>query len=94
LLNKTGAREQALTREAGQTQTQTLTGELTARLREVSEAIGDLQVTRKTLISPAGHDDDQAAAAEPAGPSPATCAWPWTWTCRSCPRIPRTSGQS
>jgi hypothetical protein len=44
--------------------------ELTARLREVSETISDLQITRKTLISLAGQDDSQAAA-EPAGPSPA-----------------------
>jgi hypothetical protein len=69
LLDKIDAREQALTREAGQTQT--LIDELTARLRELSETISDLQITRKTLISLAGQDDDQAAAAEPAGPSPA-----------------------
>jgi hypothetical protein len=69
LLDKIDAREQALTREAGQTQT--LIDELTARLRELSEEIENLQITRKTLISLAGQDDDQAAAAEPAGPSPA-----------------------
>jgi hypothetical protein len=68
LLDKIDAREQQLTSEAGQTQT--LIGELTAKLRELSEAISDLQITRKTLISLAGHDDDQPAA-EPAGPSPA-----------------------
>jgi hypothetical protein len=66
LLDKIDAREQALTREAGQTQAQI--DELTARLRELNEAISDLQITRKTLISLAGHDDDQPAA-EPAGPS-------------------------
>jgi hypothetical protein len=69
LLDKIDAREQALTREAGQAQA--LIGELTAKLRELDEAISHLQITRKTLISLAGHDDDQAAAAEPAGPSPA-----------------------
>ena len=68
LLDKIEAREQALTREAGQTQA--LIDELTARLRELSEEIGNLQITRKTLISLAGQDDDQPAA-EPAGPSPA-----------------------
>jgi hypothetical protein len=67
LLDRIDAREQALTREAGQVQAQI--DELTARLRELSEAISDLQVTRKTLISLAGQDDDQPAA-EPAGPSP------------------------
>jgi hypothetical protein len=68
LLDKIDAREQALTREAGQAQAQIC--ELTARLRELEEAISDLQITRKTLISLAGQDDDQAAA-EPAGPSTA-----------------------
>jgi hypothetical protein len=68
LLDKIDAREQALTREAGQAQARI--DELTARLRELDEAISDLQVTRKTLISLAGHDDSQLAA-EPAGPSPA-----------------------
>jgi hypothetical protein len=67
LLDKIDAREQALTREAGQTQT--LIDELTARLRELDEAISHLQITRKTLISLAGQDDQPAA--EPAGPSPA-----------------------
>jgi hypothetical protein len=67
LLDKIDAREQALTREAGQTQARI--DELTARLRELDEAISDLQITRKTLISLAGQDDDQPAA-EPAGPSP------------------------
>jgi len=68
LLDKIDAREQALTREAGQAQAQI--DELTARLREVNEAISDLQVTRKTLLSLAGHDDGQPAA-ESAGPPPA-----------------------
>lgn len=68
LLDKIDAREQALTREAGQAQAQV--DELTARLRELNEAISDLQITRKTLISLAGQDDGQPAAG-PAGPSPA-----------------------
>ena len=68
LLDKIDAREQALTREAGQAQARI--DELTARLRELEEAISDLQITRKTLISLAGHDDGQPAA-EPAGPPPA-----------------------
>jgi hypothetical protein len=67
LLDKIDAREQALARQADHAQAQI--GELTARLRELHEAISDLQVTRKTLISLAGPDDDQPAA-EPAGPSP------------------------
>lgn len=66
LLDRIDAREQQLTREAGQAQTQI--DELTARLRELNQAISDLQITRKTLISLAGHDDQTAA--EPAGPSP------------------------
>jgi hypothetical protein len=68
LLDKIDAREQALAREAGEVQA--MIDELTARLREVSEAISDLQVTRKTLISIASQDDGRPAA-EPAGPSPA-----------------------
>lgn len=68
LPDKIDAREQALTREAGQAQAQI--DELTAKVRELSEAISDLQITRKTLISLAGHDDGRPAA-EPAGPSPA-----------------------
>jgi hypothetical protein len=66
LLDRIDAREQALAREAGQVQAQI--DELTARLRELNEAISDLQVTRKTLISLAGQDDEPAA--EPAGQSP------------------------
>ena len=68
LLDRIDAREQALAREAEQARA--LIDELTARLRELDEAISDLQITRKTLISLAGHDDDQPAA-EPAGPPPA-----------------------
>jgi hypothetical protein len=68
LLDKIDAREQALAREAGQAQAQV--EELTARLRELNEAISDPQVTRKALISLAGHDDAQPPA-EPAGPPPA-----------------------
>ena len=67
LLDKIDAREQALAREAGEAQAQI--DELTARLRELNEAISDLQVTRKTLIALTGQDEDQPAA-EPAGPSP------------------------
>jgi len=66
LLDKIDAREQALTREAEQAQDRI--DELTARLRELHEAISDLQVTRKTLISLAGQDDSQPAAE--AGPAP------------------------
>jgi hypothetical protein len=68
LLDKIDAWEQALTRDAGHAQAQI--AELTARLCELEEAISDLQITRKTLISLAGQDDDQPAA-EPAGPSAA-----------------------
>jgi hypothetical protein len=66
LLDTIDAREQALTREAGKAQA--MIDELTARLRELTEAISDLQITRKTLISLAGQDDIQAAA-EPATPA-------------------------
>jgi hypothetical protein len=68
LLDRIDAREQALAREAADVQARI--DELTARLRELEEAVSDLQVTRKTLISLAGQDDGQPAA-EPAGPSPA-----------------------
>jgi hypothetical protein len=66
LLDKIDARERALAREAEQAQA--AIDELAARLRELHEAIGDLQVTRKTLISLAGQDDSQPAAE--AGPAP------------------------
>jgi hypothetical protein len=52
------------------TEAQAQIDELTARLRELNEAISDLRVTRKTFISLAGQDEDQPAA-EPAGPSSA-----------------------
>jgi hypothetical protein len=67
LLDKIDAREQALAREAADVQARI--DELTARLREGNEAISDLQVTRKTLISLAGEDDARPAA-EPAEPAP------------------------
>jgi hypothetical protein len=66
LLDRIDAREQALAREAADVQARI--DELTARLREVSEAVSDLQVTRKTLISLAG--EDTQLAAEPAEPLP------------------------
>jgi uncharacterized membrane protein YccC len=67
LLDRIDAREQALAREASDVQAR-IDG-LTARLREVSEAISDLQVTRKTLLSLASQDDAQPADA-PAGSAP------------------------
>lgn len=67
LLDRIDAREQALAREASDVQAR-IDG-LTVRLREVSEAISDLQVTRKTLISLASQDDAQPADA-PAGSAP------------------------
>jgi predicted transcriptional regulator len=67
LLDRIGAREQALAREASGAQAQI--EELTARLRELNEEISDLQITRKTLISLAAQDDQPAA--EPAGAPPA-----------------------
>jgi len=68
LLDRIDAREQALAREAGDVQARI--DELTAQLGELSQAISDLQVTRKTLLALAGEDDAQPAA-EPAGPAPA-----------------------
>jgi hypothetical protein len=67
LLDRIGAREEALAREAGDVQARI--DELTARLREVSQEISDLQVTRKTLLSLASQDDGQFAG-EPADPTP------------------------
>jgi hypothetical protein len=67
LLDRIDAREQALAREAGDVQARI--DELTARLGELSQAISDLQVTRKTLLALAGQDDAQRAA-EPAEPLP------------------------
>jgi hypothetical protein len=68
LLDRIDAREQALAREASDVRARI--EELTARLGEVSQEISDLQVTRKTLLSLAGHDDGRSAA-EPAEPAPA-----------------------
>jgi len=68
LLDKIDAREQALTREAEQARA--MIDELTAKVRELDEAVSDLRVTRKTLISLAGHDDGPPGAG-PAGLSPA-----------------------
>jgi hypothetical protein len=67
LLDRIGAREEALAGEAGDVQARI--DELTARLREVSQEISDLQVTRKTLLSLASQDDGQLAD-EPADPTP------------------------
>ena len=67
LLDRIDAREQALAGEAEQAQARI--GELTARLRELQQEISDLQVTRKTLLSLAGHDNEPGA--EPAPPPPA-----------------------
>ncbi|HEX6519976.1 MAG TPA: hypothetical protein VF070_08170 [Streptosporangiaceae bacterium] len=67
LLDRIDAREQALAREAADVQARI--DELTARLRDLSQAISDLQVTRKTLLALASQDDDQPAA-EPAEPVP------------------------
>jgi hypothetical protein len=67
LLDRIDAREQALAREAGDVQARI--DELTARLGELGQAISDLRVTRKTLISLAGQDDARPAD-EPAGPAP------------------------
>jgi hypothetical protein len=69
LLDRIDAREQALAREASGVQARI--EELTARLGEVSQEISDLQVTRKTLLSLAGHDNDGRPAAEPAEHAPA-----------------------
>jgi outer membrane protein TolC len=69
LLDRTGAREQALAREAEQAQA--AIDEAAARLREVRQEISDLQVTRKTLLSLAGHDDEPAAPAPPLPEHPA-----------------------
>ena len=76
LLDLIDAREQALAGEAGQAQA--AMDELAVRLREVQQEISDLQVTRKTLLSLAAHDEGQPAA-EPAAPL------------RRCPSTPPTS---
>jgi cell division septum initiation protein DivIVA len=67
LLDKIDAREQALAREAQQARERI--DELAARLRELDEAISELQVTRKTLISLAAQVDEHGT--EPAAPSAA-----------------------
>ena len=66
LLDRIDAREQALAREAADVQARI--DELAARLRKLDQAVSDLQVTRKTLISLA--DEDGQPAAEPAEPLP------------------------
>ena len=63
LLDNIDAREQALAREAEQART--LIDDLTARLRELDEAIDHLRITRKTLLSLAAEP-----AIEPAEPPP------------------------
>lgn len=69
-MDRIEAREQALAREASHIQARI--DELAARLQEASQEISDLQVTRKTLLSLARHDDGQPAAesveADPAHP--------------------------
>jgi hypothetical protein len=57
LLGKIDAREAVLTREAEQTQARI--SELTARLRELDEAIDHLQITRKTLLALADEPDPE-----------------------------------
>lgn len=57
LLGKIDAREAVLTREAEQTQARI--SELTARLRELDEAIDHLRITRKTLLSLADEPDPE-----------------------------------
>ncbi len=57
LLDRIDAREQALASEAAGVQARI--DELTARLRDLHQEVSNLQVTRKTLISLAGHDDGQ-----------------------------------
>jgi hypothetical protein len=66
LLDRVDAREQALARQAEQAQA--AIDEAAARLRELQQEISDLQVTRKTLLSLAGQDDEPAP--EPAAPAP------------------------
>jgi chromosome segregation ATPase len=67
LLDRIDAREQALARDAEETQARI--DELAARLRDLEQEISDLQVTRKTLLSLAARDDGQPAAeAAPALP--------------------------
>ena len=99
LLDKIDAREQALAREAEQART--LIDDLTARLRELDEAIDHLRITRKTLLSLAGEPATEPAASRAARPSrlpadpgrlrrcrPSPCGHATCarpWTCPSCP---------
>jgi hypothetical protein len=65
LLDRIDAREQALARDAEEAQARI--DELTARLRDLQQEASDLQVTRKTLLALAAHDDEPAPeAAAPA----------------------------
>lgn len=66
LLGKIDEREQALAREAGQTRA--LIDELAAKLRELDQAISDLQITRKTLLTLAGEDEPGTGPAAPDTP--------------------------
>jgi len=66
LLDKIDAREAALTCEAEQTRARI--DELTARLRELDEAIDHLRITRKTLLALADAGDTESAAPPPALP--------------------------
>jgi hypothetical protein len=63
LLDRIDAREKALTSQAEQTRS--LINDLTARLRELDEALDHLRITRKTLLSLAD-EPDAATAAPPA----------------------------
>jgi hypothetical protein len=63
LLGKIDAREAVLTREAEQTQARI--SELTARLRELDEAIDHLQITRKTLLALADEPDPEPTSMPP-----------------------------
>ncbi|MEV2270478.1 hypothetical protein [Nonomuraea africana] len=56
LLGKIDAREGAWTGEAAQTRT--LIDDLTARLRELDEALDHLRIARKTLLSLANEHQD------------------------------------
>ncbi|XVQ89475.1 hypothetical protein ACQP2K_19270 [Microbispora siamensis] len=66
LLDKIDAREAALAGEAEQARAHI--DELTARLRELDEAIDHLRITRKTLLSLADEDDAEPAAPPAAVP--------------------------
>jgi cell division septum initiation protein DivIVA len=62
LLDKIDTREQALTREAEQARARI--DELTARLRELDEAIDHLRITRKTLLTLADEPEPTPPAPE------------------------------